>query len=57
MTELHFMIALFERNGDKVDILPDPCGFWVEVENAFHQRVRFVFNSKGEYLNMVALEL
>lgn len=55
MTELHLMVALFERNGDKVEILPDPCGYWVEVENTFGEKVRFVFNTKAEYLFMTVL--
>lgn len=57
MTELHLMVAMFERCGHKVDIIPDPCGFWVEVENACHQRVRFIFNQKAEYCGICPLEL
>ena len=58
MTELHFFVAIFERNGDKVDIIPTEYnGYWVEVENHAHQRVRVMFNSKGQYIGMCPLEL
>lgn len=57
MTEMHLMVAMFERCGHEVEIIPDPCGFWVEVENIFHQRVRFIFNQKAQYCGMCPLEL
>lgn len=56
MTELSVMVAIFKRNGDKVEVIPTEYnGYWVEVENAFGQKQRFIFNSNGQYLNMCSI--
>lgn len=49
MTELHFMVAIFERQGCKVNIEFDLNGYTVFVENNTHDILAFEFNQKGEF--------
>ena len=49
MTELHFMIAIFERQGCKVSVESDLNGYSVSVENNTHDIITFEFNQKGEF--------
>lgn len=49
MTEMHFMVAVFERQGCKVNIESDLNGFTLFVENNTHDILAFEFNQKGEF--------
>lgn len=52
MTELHFFIQVFEREGCKVNIEQDLNGFIIYVKTPYHETFKYEFNNKGEFCNM-----
>ena len=56
MTELHLIIAIFEKRGHKVEVIAKPLGYEVYVENSSHQRIMYIFNPSAEYIEFKILE-